>query len=357
MKKEKQVDIELMRIIAVFFVLFNHSGESGFTVYSQCNLNSVGFWISRVLSGMCTLAVPLFYMITGALMLSKEPPALKKLWGEKIPKMVFILLFWSFFYYLREVYKGWAVFGMREFLIGCYESEWLVPLWYLYSYIPLLMSIPVLYRLANGLSNKEFLYTIALVLFFEDIQPTVEYLLWEGGHTLNGSFNLHWLCSSILIYPCLGYFLHTRAKDYWDGKKLGLLWVADLFVLLLSSYLTFKEAYLTGAPASDRFLKQFTLVNAATVFVTCQYCMNRFTPAEWIKKCIISMGGATFGIYVLHIFVMRMYDVVDVYGYLIGGLPLPQLLLGLLYCLIIFLGGYLLTVVLKRIPLLRKTLC
>ncbi len=56
------------------------------------------------ISIFCKFSVPLFFAIFGALMLGREPEFLKKLWTQRILRMMMLLLVWSFFYYLVEVY-------------------------------------------------------------------------------------------------------------------------------------------------------------------------------------------------------------------------------------------------------------
>ena len=48
MEKNKRLDIELMRIIAVFFVIFNHTGKTGFFFFSlmMCIACSIGYIFS-----------------------------------------------------------------------------------------------------------------------------------------------------------------------------------------------------------------------------------------------------------------------------------------------------------------------
>ena len=45
-----ETDIELIRIIACFFVIFNHTGENGFFLFSLQNRGSVPFWMDLMIS-------------------------------------------------------------------------------------------------------------------------------------------------------------------------------------------------------------------------------------------------------------------------------------------------------------------
>ena len=93
-----------MRIFACFFVIFNHTGDRGVFLFSLYDANTLQFWLYMLVSVFCKFSVPLFFMIFGALMLQREPESLKKLWVRRILRMMLILLIWSFFYYLVEVF-------------------------------------------------------------------------------------------------------------------------------------------------------------------------------------------------------------------------------------------------------------
>ena len=98
--KWKQIDIELMRIIACFFVIFNHTETNGYFLFSLYDKHSLQFWIYLFLSVFCKFSVPLFFTISGALMLDREPEPLNRLWRYRILKMVIILVTWSLFTFL-----------------------------------------------------------------------------------------------------------------------------------------------------------------------------------------------------------------------------------------------------------------
>ena len=75
MKTQRNSGIDLIKTVAIFFVVMIHCGDFSGTVGSGVWTASLGW------TGLARPAVPLFLMCTGALMLppEKELP-LKKLW-------------------------------------------------------------------------------------------------------------------------------------------------------------------------------------------------------------------------------------------------------------------------------------
>lgn len=161
MSQKKQLDIELLRILAAFFVIFNHTNTTGFFLFSLYDLHSLHFWFYLAISIFCKFSVPLFFMISGALMLHRPPEPLKTLWLHRVFHICVVLLCWSFFYYLVAVQEGSEAFSIKHFLAQLYDSNWNGSYWYLYAYIPLLITLPLLQRIAQ----KSFKQRISLFVF------------------------------------------------------------------------------------------------------------------------------------------------------------------------------------------------
>ncbi len=356
MENRRRSDIELMRIVAAYFVVFNHTRPDGFLLFTYHELGSFAFWVDLFISVFCKLAVPLFFMISGALLLSRDPEPLGKLWKHRILKMAVLLLVWSFFYYLLNIHQNNVPFRFMDFARTFYESEWNYAFWYLYAYVAMLISLPLLQRIAKALSNKEYLYLFALYVFLNAVLPMAEYLLWQGSHTLNSSFNLTWICSNIFIFPLCGYFLEYRVKEKWSGKKLVLLWLLNIITILISCVMTYYKAKITGLcdeGNSQTFFSSFVIFNSSAVYVTCQQLfMKRHVP-EWTKKCIQTVGGCTFGVYLLHILFMTT-KTSQIVAVLREQCHLGYMISALLYSLIIFLICFAVTFLLKKIPILKK---
>lgn len=352
----KNLDIELMRIIACFFVIFNHTGRDGFFLFSLQEKQSIEFWLYLLVSIFCKFSVPLFFAISGALLLQREPEPLSILWRKRVLKIFLLLIVWSFIYYLIEVYLGRQKLGIDIFFYRFYTTNWNDALWYLYAYIPMLMALSLLQRLVKSLTNKEFLYMFALVFAFSSLLPTYQYLLWHGKINLYHHFRLNWLSSAIVIYPCLGYFLYMRLKKFWNGKRLLILWIINIAAICLSAYLTYMKADITGVlreSKSQDFHGTFVLLNCAAIFVSCQYLCQKHRFCEFAKKVIYSMGGCVFGIYLLHVWLKRTIKG-EFYNLVLEQWELNPMFTAFLFCATVFLLGYVATMALKKIPYVRR---
>ena len=197
--KEKNIYLEAMRVIAIFFVIFNHTGSNGYTLFSQEPIGSCKFWVYIFISVFCKFSVPLFFAISGALMLEKQYDH-KKLF-ERIMRIFIVLFIFSFAYYIKRINTNGDPFSFEKFITTFYSHGLWGHLWYLYLYIAYLMGLPFLQALVKSLETKYYYYMIVLALVFRGIIPTIENLFWDRSYTLIGEIKVSWLLSYIVLYP------------------------------------------------------------------------------------------------------------------------------------------------------------
>ena len=346
-----------MRILAAFFVIFNHTGINGFFLFSRAVIGSGEFWANLFVSVFCKFPVPLFFMITGALMLHKETISYKELFVNKVLKMMAILFIWSFVAYRLQVYSGETWAATDNFFRRFFTTNWNYSHWYLYAHIAVLISLPLLQRIAKALSGKEFMYMFILAVVYLCVLPVLQYILWKEQFAINGDFKIDWVCSQIFIYPLLGYFLYRR-EVVWNKTKLILLWGVNIGAIALSCYLTYVRALDTGVltePQSQLFHPTFSIINAITIFVTCQYVAKHIQIGRIVRKVIESIGGATFGIYLVYLFLLNIFRQNSVLSRFLTLSKRPMINI-LLYCVFIFFVGYCFTMLLKGIVFILKAL-
>ena len=164
--------------------------------------------------------------------------------------------------------------------------------------------------------------------------------------------------SNIVIFPLMGYFLSYRVKEFWNKKRILILWGINICTIFMSCYLTYYRASVMGVcneESSQAFHDTFVLINCITVFVTCQYLNDKSQLLSKISKQIISLGGCTFGIYLTHIYIKDHTAITRYISKLFQDIiPIPRMLYAFIYCIIIFICGYIITLLLKKIPFIKR---
>lgn len=353
-KNEKYIYIEAMRIAAAFAVVFNHTGEDGFLLFSKMPLGGAGFWIYLFFSIFCKFAVPLFLAISGALLLNKEDEPLKTLWRKRILRIAVILFIYSLIYYIIDLTKSGRSFEIGKFLKALYSTNVKTHLWYLYQYIAFLIVIPFLRPLVRNLKSKYFVYMLALAVFSSGIRPAAEYLIWHGNTSINSNIRLDWILDNAVIYPCLGYFMHHRVSTEWIKKHIGPVWVLNIAGLACSSYMTFfKMSTEAGTTGLQTFHKSFVVLNCIAIYLTFRLIFERRSLSQLSSALISSVGKCSLGIYLWHIMIKDLSVIAKLRESMIAA-GLNQMVSVWIVCLIVMAISYLITLVQSRIPLLKK---
>ncbi len=199
--------LELIRIIAILFVIYNHTNKRGYTYFTTLLPNtSILYWCSMAISAMCGVAVPLFFMVSGATLLGKDE-SIRTIWSKRIQRIILVLVCFSFIQYLNKPLNlRIQEFNFHEFCTKLLGEGVIIPYWYLYSYLGFLVGLPFIRAIARQISKREILYLIILSIFFDGIIPILGYLITKNSNIINSNLYTQFISRS-LMYPILGYYI------------------------------------------------------------------------------------------------------------------------------------------------------
>jgi len=356
MNKKQHLYIEALRVLACLAVIFNHSPRSSYFLFTTREAGSLLYFADLAVSISCKFAVPLFFAISGALMLGREI-SIKTLWTKRISKTVLMLAVFSVASHLISAAAGRELLSPKAMIFQAYDRDLNYAYWYLYAYIAFLMSLPMLSSMLRGLKNREILYMICLALFFRSFLPAFEQMRWEGTHHLSSHMNVTWMISDIVLYPTIGYFLHNRMDVNACKRALPILWLAAAAGLYMSCLLTWHEYLETWVMHIETYHSLFGGVYAAAIFTTVRVMYDRVPQDSRLGRWTAALGSMTLGVYLLHVPVMdhtRLFQ--ELVWVPMDAMHLPQLLCGAIYIVLLFAACAAITVVLKRIPGFRELL-
>ena len=236
---QKKVYFEFMRIIAIALVIFNHL--RGYTLFQI----SSGWkqWIYLCITMITRINVPLFFMISGALLLRKDEnftTVIKK----RLPRFLTIIL--VFEGALFCCYKFNAVqlgndyeFTLHRFILGLFSNqlEGTSSYWYLYSYVGLLLTLPFMQRIARGIRKEDFWILLALHFIFYTVPQLINFGLSTidaGAFVVTSSFAIPFALSKQFFYPILGYYLDNNVdvNKFKSKHIIGILTVAFIGIII-----------------------------------------------------------------------------------------------------------------------------
>ena len=173
-EKKRNVYLETMRIIASLAVVFMHTGGDGYTLFAQYSPDRIKYWIYLFLAVFAKFPIPIFFAISGMLLLPKEE-SIKEIWKKRISKTFMVLLLFSFISYMWDAIEEKVHFSLTEFVRSLYSSQWNYAYWYLYAYLGFLICLPFLRALARKLEKKDYFYLIGIVSVVTGLLPIVEF--------------------------------------------------------------------------------------------------------------------------------------------------------------------------------------
>ncbi len=240
--EKKTVYLELIRALAIFPVIFNHTGTNGFFLFS-IRQSSALYPIYMFLSIACRTAVPLFWMVSGSLLLPKEE-SIRYVYRHRVLRMVFVLVLFSLFHYSFTTWKLSARFDFAYFLTKLYTDRHATAYWFLYSYIGMLMMLPLLRRMVKSMTGNQFLYLFLLIIIMKGIMPILQYLVSTNHAVMAATNNSDLimnekltsnLFSKSVLYFIGGYYFGCYLKDDALNRKRAFSWAgAGILALILS---------------------------------------------------------------------------------------------------------------------------
>lgn len=350
--KRDLLHIEFLRIIAIYLVLFNHTGTDGFFHFSVAT-ESHFYWLYLFISIFDKIAVPIFFMISGALLLGKDE-SISDLYRKRILKFIFILFAISLFYQFYDCYRNNTSFELRIFYIKILNGSSSTALWYLYSYIGALVMLPFLRKLVTVMSERDYLYLIAGNIIFAGIIPIVAFIFLKEPYDLDMSVPL--FTEYNIIYLLTGYYVEHLLPDTLYKKKIFLLGLLISIICIgICCIMTNYEIQVSGDCSeinSQTFYFCLIIVPCMFVFWSCKYYFRLHNVSSFMRTLITYLGGTTFGVYLFER-VLR-YSTKNIFYFLKPYVHTFPACLVWIFCACMI--GSLITAFLKKIPFIKKFL-
>ncbi|KJY81640.1 membrane protein [Vibrio galatheae] len=248
-------------------------------------------WATAVgVNSVTRWAVPVFILITGALMLSDKRPFDAKYYVKRrLGKVLLPFIIWSLFY---AFLSGWSASGFDgalslQVLAGSLSHETYYHLGFFYYFIPLYFVIPFFQLVVKQYGDSALYAFVAIWL-----ATTLLYLLRIDGpwsHEL-------WLYSG---YLPLGYLLYQRVP--LTRVYVSVFAVLGLAALFITGYMVITHSLAAHEYTVGRWLSYKTLnvvLAASMIFMLCRYFGEGLSDSS--NQVIGFISQHSLGIYILH---------------------------------------------------------
>lgn len=337
---------DLLRILAICAVVMIHVSAD---FIKEFHNNTMDFICGNVLNNLSRFAVPVFFMISGALMLDET----KDISVTKIRKSTLSLLVltfsWSFIYTLAYNVVRPLIFSeplvIPDILDTLFNGHY--HMWYLYALIGLYFISPVLrlfIKKENATLIRNYLLVSIGVCFFASFLNEILNIYTSCENVISdflGNFQLNYIYDSI-IYFVLGWYVANVGLDKTIRRVLYILGILSLFAGCIFTQFYFspsKEFYFLKNSSLNVFLYSLAVfVFVYYAFENKKITLNHF----WVK-----LSKFTFGVYIVHC--MYLFILKIIFGRLENSLI--EIFSTFSGCIVL---SFVTVFVISKIPMLKK---
>lgn len=330
-KSGRRMDHDVLRVLCMAGVVYLHTAAGALRAYTGA------VWhFANLASSLATAAVPLFFMLSGALLLGQERTGdVSALFRRRLPKVLVPLIVWSLLVIALKGYREGAETA-ASLALNLLHDPVLVPYWFLYALIPIYLLTPFLKKMTGCLSEEHWNYLVALWLVLTIGLRTVRDF-FPADHPAYTALTVHWTFNINLVDGYLGYFLlGARLVRLERLPSRRSLWAAALGSCSVIAVGTWALRRLTGS-YDERFKSYvhiFTAVLAISLFLLARSYLERYRSPRWLA----GLAGLSFGVYLAHPLAISFWMAVwnQVFHWTADGLGWHLLLYGqvLLSCLL-----------------------
>ena len=325
-KNQHIVWLDVVRFIAMFTVVCCHCTDP-FNFYpgTAPNIGEIKLW-GAIYGSVLRPCVPLFVMITGALLLPVRGDT-STFYKKRIPRVFYPFLIWSVLYNLfpwitgllglnpqiildffpyagEEVMQQSFSVSLEYILMIPFNFSILaVHMWYIYLLIGLYLYLPVFSAWVEKASERAklmFLLAWGVTLLLPYYYQFVSNYLW--GTCSWNSFGMLYAFAGFNGYLLLGHYLKNLE---WSLKKTLGIGIPMFAVGYAVTFLGFR--HITALPEyTDEMLELFfTYCSLNVVMMTIPVFMlakKVKVNSERMKKALANLTVCGFGIYMIHYF-------------------------------------------------------
>lgn len=345
--------VDLIRASAIVLVIVVHAILSFPTNYLQ---TPGSWWVANVYDSLARPCVPLFVMVSGALLLtpSKVDEPLRIFFQKRLKRIALPFLFWGMAYFAWRRFANHNVVTFQTIWQGFAGVSGQLPyyhFWFIYMLIGLYLVTPILRVLVAHAGSKILSYFV---------------LLWFLGAAialLLGTSTSLLLNSDLFIIPgyvgyfVLGAYLRTVRLRSWI---LYALLILGFLLTVFGNWFVSSSASVTGyidTIFTDYLSASVILASGALFLLLCNVrtdrLESRFPRLNWLLR---QVALCSFAIYLFHPMVLEVLGEKGLFGFNLGIINLNPILGIPLLSLVTLIVSFGIVWLLRKVPILNKAI-
>ncbi len=316
------------RIFSIFLVVLLHTSAG--LVYQWGKISPDWWWAGNLYDSFSRVSVPLFVMLSGALLLPKTEKY-NVFFHKRIKRILIPWIVWASIYVLWAIiWDGRQITSFAE-LKALYIQTFLGGFWFLVMLMGLYLLTPLWRLFIQNARRSDYIYLFLMWFFLASIVPLVGIF---SGHYFFATLPLSFKYSGYFV---LGYFLSKEMVGKISPKWLMIIGVGMSLLIAGATFGTtlahdqFKDIFYD-------FLTPFQVICAISFFLLFTSWSPRPSSFFSINGNLIKrLSQSTLGIYLLHnilLDVFRRYFLVDQFFHFIH----PLIAIPLIACTVFVLS-------------------
>ena len=349
--KEKYLWVDVLRVFAIAAVVIVHASADIITEWRAVPWS--GWWVANFYDSLARGAVPVFVMLSGALLLP-QVESYRDFFRKRLQRILIPFIAWTVFYLLWRKYFYEPQMGLQEVVRRAANGEVHFHLWFLYLITGLYLLVPFLRVFTAHATRRDLFYFLGLCFLIASLVPFLERLDGLFFHTgLRFQIPLE-AAQGFTGYFLLGFVLMKESKpSFLTGA--AFLWLAAFLICFFGSGWVAFHGNQFPALFYDN-LAPTVVCYAASFFVIVKETVPRLETRmnEGVKRSVLSLSAASFGIYLIHPVFIDLFDhgrlgfvLKPAMGNPVWSIPVTAFA--------VYLCSYLAVLALRKIPLLRTT--
>jgi len=346
---EREPWVDFVRVTAIFLVVLLHSAAPWLYRYGQ--IDDFDWQIGNIIDSASRVSVPLFFMITGYLLINKPMP-LKRYFNKRIKRIVIPWLGWSCIYLIYKNSRIDAPITLIDGFLQFVNGEIYFHFWFLYVLVGLYLFVPIISWFIEFDTLKRSSYFLILWVLTASIIPFLnEVTAYTTSYDLKTAVDLS-MFAGFSGYLIAGTLL---GKDKASIPSLALFSGAYALGIVLTVIGTSLGTYKLGRYIG--YFYEYTAPNVVIASVAAFAILKKvgqtIIQSKRLSGVFARIGYATLGIYLIHpIFINALND-----GFLGPGLASlirKSSLTIPLVAVITFVLSYTAVEIILHIPVVRK---
>lgn len=306
-RSSKLLWLEAIRLIAIVQVIVIHVTAQ--TYFIGASIDSLDGWLLVVLNSTSRLCVPLFFMVSGYLLLTRQEPV-KRFFSRRFKRILIPLFTWSLFYlamihWVEVKYPSGTSSVTPEYMQGIIDKGWwalafmfVFPLyyhlWFLYSLSVQYLLIPLWRHIYHEFSPKALWYVLAVLI------SAVQFSGYYFNSEMSGVNLFVQIVVGSAVYVLGGCLIgQLPLKRSLAILMLFIGVVLLIFTVTATAYLSLEDGQYNMSLV-DSSINIFG--GTAAAFYLMRYVFERIfgDVNQRIERWLSYIGELSFGVYLIH---------------------------------------------------------